>query len=170
MTKWSKKNILKAKSTIWLEFSAQGMQDSTYISGLHTIITTLIIIIITSGQCSLTTGRIAAAHRRFNCIRQVAPVCTPPTPLVIHASLGPPEFKSQTASRSVPRFSRLHSCTSQRPPFPLKIDPSFGGSEPPSNTWFLGPRRVLDPDSISIGSAIFAQLTAEHHRGVLKGV
>ena len=34
----------------------------------------------TSGQSNLTTGRIAAAQRRFNGIRQVAPVCTSPNP------------------------------------------------------------------------------------------
>jgi len=33
---------------------------------------------ITSGQINLTTGRIAAAHGRFNGIRQVALVCTLP--------------------------------------------------------------------------------------------
>jgi len=32
---------------------------------------------ITSGQCSLTRGRIVAAHGRFNGILQMAPVCTP---------------------------------------------------------------------------------------------
>jgi len=49
-------------------------------------------------------GRIDAAHRRFNCIRQVAPMCTPH---LIHASLDPPESTSQTTSRSVQLF--LHS-------------------------------------------------------------
>ena len=33
---------------------------------------------ITSGQSNLTKGRIAAAHGRFNSIRLVAAVCTPP--------------------------------------------------------------------------------------------
>jgi len=37
-------------------------------------------VTITSGQSNLTTGRIAAAQRRFNGIRQVAPVCTSPNP------------------------------------------------------------------------------------------
>ena len=31
----------------------------------------------------------------------------------------------------------------------------------PSNTWFLGPIRAHNPNGISIGSAVFAQLTAE---------
>jgi len=36
-----------------------------------------------------------------------------------------------------------------------------GGSEPTSNIWFLTPTRVHIPNDISIGSAVFAQLTAE---------
>jgi len=61
---------------------------------------------IASGYSTLTTGRIAAAHRRFNGIRQVAQLCTPP------------------------------------------------------NTCFIGPTRFQTPNTISIGSAVFAQLTA----------
>jgi len=54
--------------------------------------------------------------------------------------------------------SILHSGT----PFsPVKIAPSHGGSGSPSNTWFLGPTRVLNPNGISIGSAVFVQMTAE---------
>ena len=41
-----------------------------------------------------------------------------------------------------------------------KFAPSHGGSEPPSNTWSLGPSQVLNPDGISIGSAVFAGLTS----------
>jgi len=37
-------------------------------------------------------------------------------------------------------------------PFPM-------GVWTPSNTWFLGPTRVLNPNSISIGSAVLAGLT-----------
>ena len=42
--------------------------------------------------------------------------------------------------------------------------PSRGGGEGfrlPSNTWFLGPTRVFNPDGILIDSAVFAQLTIE---------
>jgi len=35
-----------------------------------------------------------------------------------------------------------------------------GGSEHPSNTWFPGPTRVLNPNGILIGAAIFAGLTS----------
>jgi len=33
-------------------------------------------------------------------------------------------------------------------------------SEPPSNTWSPGPTQVLNPNGISIGSAVFAGLTS----------
>jgi len=36
---------------------------------------------------------------------------------------------------------------------------AWGRSEAPSNTRFLGPSRVLNPNGISIGSAAFAGLT-----------
>ena len=37
----------------------------------------------------------------------------------------------------------------------------MGRSGDPSNTWFLGPNRVQIPNGISIGSAMYAQLTAD---------
>jgi len=52
---------------------------------------------VTSGHSNLTTGCIAAAHGLFSGIRQMAPVCTT-------CFFGPPESKSQTASRSVQPF------------------------------------------------------------------
>jgi len=46
--------------------------------------------------------------------------------------------------------------------FPLKIAFWHGAIWTPwSNTWFLGPTRVNKPNGTLIGSAIFAQLTAE---------
>jgi len=44
--------------------------------------------------------------------------------------------------------------------FPLKIAPNYSGFELPSNTWFLGPTRVLNPNGISFGSAVIAGLTS----------
>jgi len=41
---------------------------------------------------------------------------------------------------------------------PLIIAPSHGGSEPPSNTLFLGLTRILNLNGISTSSAIFTQL------------
>jgi len=53
-------------------------------------------------------------------------------------------------------------------PVNSNISPKIGchGSVPqhrwtPSNTWFLGPIRVLNQNGISIGSAVFAQGTTE---------
>ena len=51
-------------------------------------------------------------------------------------------------------------------PSPLKIAASHGGSGPPSNTWLLGPTRVLNPNGISIGSAVFAGLTSVTDRAL----
>jgi len=42
--------------------------------------------------------------------------------------------------------------------FPPQIAPSYGGSGPPSNTWFLGPTQVHTLSRILIGLAIFARL------------
>jgi len=42
----------------------------------------------------------------------------------------------------------------------LKNCPFAWGSGPLSNTWFLGPNRVFNSNGISIGSAVFAGLTA----------
>jgi len=65
------------------------------------------------------------------------------------------------------RFS--HFCTDDRRvslyfttgrPFPLKIALSRGVSGPPSNTWFLGPTRVLNPNGILMGAAVFAGFTS----------
>jgi len=45
-------------------------------------------------------------------------------------------------------------------PFPLKIALSHVGSGSPSNTWFIGPTQILNPNGISIGSAVLAGLTS----------
>jgi len=89
---------------------------------------------------------------------------------LIRDSLGPPESKFHTASRSVQPF--LHS-SQQRvailyngPPPPTQNCPSYGGYEPPNNTWFLGPTRLSIPKSISISSAVFAGLTTVTHRQI----
>jgi len=43
----------------------------------------------------------------------------------------------------------------------LKSAPYHEGSRPPSNTWFLRPTQAFTPKGISIGSAVFAQLTVK---------
>jgi len=83
---------------------------------------------------------------------------------LIHASLGPLDLASQTASRLVQPF--LHSLQQSVPilyrgPSPLfrfNIAPTCGGSGPPSNTWFLRPTWVHTVNGISIGLAVFARL------------
>jgi len=46
--------------------------------------------------------------------------------------------------------------TTGRPFTPVKIAPSHGGIWTLSNTWFPVATRVLNPNGISIGSAVFA--------------
>ena len=51
--------------------------------------------------------------------------------------------------------------TSQRDaPFPPQNCPFPWGIWTPSNIWFPGPTRVLKPNGISIGAAVFAGLTS----------
>ena len=42
-------------------------------------------------------------------------------------------------------------------PFPLKTAPTVGGSKPSSNTWFIEPTQVHNPNGITFGSADFCQ-------------
>ena len=71
------------------------------------------------------------------------------------------ESKTQTANRSVQLF--LHSLGQKDPifcngqPFP-KNCPFPWGSGLPSDTRFLGPIQAHNPDGISIGSAVFADV------------
>jgi len=79
-------------------------------------------------------------------------------PHLIHGSWANP---SPQPKWHLDRFSYIHiGAFTMGRPFPLKIAPSHGGSGPPSNTWFLGPTRVHNPNGISIGSAVFAGLTS----------
>ena len=108
-----------------------------------------------SGQCNLTTGRIATAHWYSPCrLRQ----CAPPSNTW---SLGSTRVQNPNPKRRLDRISRF--CTAHCivslyftmiRPFPLKIGPCDVGSGPPSNTWFLGPTPVLNPNGISIRSAV----------------
>jgi len=83
-------------------------------------------------------------------------------PHLIHGSLGQPESSTQTVYRCVQPF--LHSWPQSVPILyhgtPLKIASSHGGIWTPSNTWSLSPTQVLNPNGISIGSAVFAGLTS----------
>ena len=86
-----------------------------------------------------------------------------PGPHLIHDSLGVSEPTTQTASRLNQPF--LHS-SAQGVPI-LYTGPPLGSSKlslpmgiwtPSSKTRFFGPTRVLNPNGISIGSAVFAEL------------
>jgi len=85
------------------------------------------------------------------------------TPHLTHDSYGPSKPTTQRASRSVWPF--LHRRPQSLPtlyngtPLPQsKLPLPMGGSGPPSTTWFPGPTRVLNPNGILIGAAIFAGL------------
>jgi len=91
----------------------------------------------------------------FTRLRQQAPHLT-------CASLGSLESTPKATSRSVQPF--LHSPRKRvriyynETPLSLKINFAHGEIWIPSNTCFLVPTRVLNPNSISIGSAVFAGL------------
>jgi len=79
-----------------------------------------------------------------------------------HAFLGPPKSSSKTASQSVQPF--LHIPPQSDPllyngqlrfPVSPKLPLRLGGSDPPSNIWYLRPTRVINRNGISIGSAVF---------------
>jgi len=59
-----------------------------------------------------------------------------------------------------------HICTTGRILYnaPSKLPLPIGGSGRQSNTWFPGPTLVLDPNGISIGSAVFAGLISVTYR------
>ena len=75
----------------------------------------------------------------------------------------PSAHRSPQPKWQINQFSRLQSV-----PVPyngvllclLKVAPSYGGTWTPSNTWFAGPSRVLNPNGILIGSAVFAGLNS----------
>ena len=78
-----------------------------------------------------------------------------PSPQVQTASTGSAVFKQLTAACPYIRYNG--------PPFPPQNCPLPYGMLTTSNrpTWFPGPTKVLNPNDISIGSAVFAQGTAE---------
>jgi len=88
-------------------------------------------------------------------------------PHLTHDICGP--SKPTTASRSVQPFLYtwpqsvpiLYNGTSLSP---SKLPLPIGGSGPPSNTWFLGPTWVLNPNGISVGAVIFAGFTCVRDR------
>jgi len=73
---------------------------------------------LTSGQRNLTRGRIAAAHGRFNRIRQMAPMCTHlvgPIPIGIRTVLLLSRFENIDRRTRPGMSSARHFSTSQLP-------------------------------------------------------
>jgi len=74
---------------------------------------------------------------------------------------------SPQPKRQIDRFSRFCTAYGRKSLYftmgdlSPKIAPSNGVSGRLSNTWFLGPIRAHNVNDISIGSAVFAQMTAE---------
>ena len=103
--------------------------------------------------------RIAAAHA----VQSYSPCRANIHRHLIHASLAPPESNTQTTSRSVQLF--LHSLRQTVSLIGLPLSPQncpfARGIWTPSNTCFLGLTPVHNPNGISIGSAIFVQLTSQ---------
>ena len=119
----------------------------------------------TSGQNNLTKGCIAAAHG------DDAPFCQSYSPgganvhLMYHMLSWPIRVHNPNGIlNGSAMFAQLTAECRQACPcmsFPLKIAPSHGAIWTPSNTWFLEPTLAQNPNCISIGSAVFAQLTTE---------
>ena len=100
------------------------------------------IVIISSGQSNLTKGRIAAAHGRFNGIRQMASMCTQ---LIAYMLPWATRVHNPNGISILDPFSQFctpHDRVSSGMSFPLKIAPWHQAIWTPSNTWFLGPIRV----------------------------
>ena len=86
-----------------------------------------------------------------------------------HDSLGPCEPSSAHNPNGISISAAVFAQITAECSYTLQWDapssspqncPSHGRSGPPSNTWFPGPTRVLNPNGISIGSAVFARLTS----------
>ena len=110
------------------------------------------------GQSNLTKGRTAAAHGLFNGIRQVAPMCTPCNtcflgPTRVHnpddISIGSAVFLAKLTAES-------HYTLQRAAPYPLII----AHLNPHLIRASLGYTRIFNENGISIGLAVFAQLTA----------
>ena len=86
------------------------------------------MLIITSGQSNLTTGRIATAHGRFNGIHHVAPLCTVPNTCFLGAAqIQIPNGISIGSAVCAQLTAESRYTLQQAAPFPLKIASSHGG-------------------------------------------
>ena len=118
-------------------------------------------IYATSGQTNLTKR--LHRHRTWT-VQSYSPGGANMHPHLTHASWATPVHIPNGISIDSAVFAQL---TTEGPytlqwaaHFSLKISLAHEGSEPPSNTCFLGPTRLHNPNSISLGSALFAGLTS----------
>jgi len=72
-----------------------------------------------------------------------------------------PKWQIDQFSHFCTDHSRMSLYFTMGRPFPLLKLPLPMRDLGPSKTWFLGPIRVHNPNGISIGSAVFAQMTVE---------
>ena len=83
-------------------------------------------------------------------------------PSLMHASLHQPRSATKMSFWSIQPLCTAHGKVSlyftKGQPFPPHTCPFIWGICTPSNTWFLEPSWVHNPNSISIGSAVFAGL------------
>jgi len=110
-----------------------------------------------------------AAEGRFIRICQVAPMCplmrahwpnlANTIELVLSLAHPSPQPNDKSIGSAVfAQFTPECPYTLQWASLSPKIVPSHAGIWTPSNTWFHGSTRVLNPNGISIGSAVFASL------------
>jgi len=114
----------------------------------------------------------AAADRRFNLIHCVAPMWPPMTTHWCHLAdtieLVRPLVRWARGSNCVTMWNQLVAgsqwwstieSSDTRPCQMVAMATSLSTSTPPSNAWFTGTTRIVNPNGISIGSAVFAGLT-----------
>jgi len=107
----------------------------------------------TSGQTNLTK----VSHR--HCTRRVQSYS--PGGANVHPHLLPVHILNDISISSAFLLSSQQGVPilyNGPPLFPSNLPFCVGRSRPPSNTWFLGPTRVHNPNNISISSAVFARL------------
>jgi len=112
-----------------------------------------------TGHCRLSSGMPGHVLYPKNCPLAWGDL----DPHLTHGSSDSPESTPQTAFRSVQPFlhrESLYFYGPHLPPSKLSLPMRIWT---PSNTCFLGPIRVHNPNGISIGSAVFAQITVECH-------
>ena len=142
-----------------------------------------IIIILTSGQTTLTEGHIAATTngsvvfaRWCQCALRKSPYTESQTMVAMATSLSTSAFPSNTwflgpiqahKPNGISISSAVFAQLTAECPYTLVWDALFPQNCPfpwgiwtPSNTWFPAPTQVLNPNGIVIGSAVFVGLTS----------